>query len=49
MRSTPEGRDFVRVAASEGVKSAITKRDGPFGDYTQGTTEDKPRKRSQLR
>jgi len=46
MRNTPEGREFVRVAASEGVKSAITKRDGPFADYSQGAPEEKPRKRS---
>jgi enoyl-CoA hydratase len=48
MRNTPEGRQFVRVAASEGVKSAIAKRDGPFADYTQGPPEEKPRKRSEL-
>jgi enoyl-CoA hydratase len=44
MRNTPEGREFVRVAASEGVREAITRRDGPFGDYTQGAPEDRPRK-----
>jgi enoyl-CoA hydratase len=48
MRNTPEGRQFVRVAASEGVKGAVTKRDGPFQDYSQGTPEEQPRKRSQL-
>jgi enoyl-CoA hydratase len=48
MRNTPEGREFVRVAASEGVKGAVTKRDGPFADYSQGAPEEKPRKRSQL-
>jgi enoyl-CoA hydratase len=48
MRNTPEGREFVRVAASEGVKGAITKRDGPFGDYSQGAPEEQPRRRSQL-
>lgn len=44
MRNTPEGRDFVRVAASEGVREAITRRDAPFGDYSQGRPEDKPRR-----
>lgn len=48
MRNTPEGRDFVRVAKAEGVKGAVTKRDGPFADYSQGPREDQPRKRSQL-
>jgi enoyl-CoA hydratase len=47
MRNTPEGRQFVRVAATEGVKGAVTKRDGPFADYSQGAPEEKPRKRSQ--
>ena len=48
MRNTPEGRDFVRVAASEGVREAITRRDGPFGDYSQAPREQQPRKRSEL-
>jgi enoyl-CoA hydratase len=48
MRNTPEGRDFVHVAASKGVRGAIEKRDGPFGDYSQGKPEDQPRKRSKL-
>ena len=39
---------LVRVAASEGVKGAITRRDGPFADYSQGAPEEKPRRRSQL-
>ena len=48
MRNTPEGRDFVRVAATEGVREVITRRDGPFGDYSQAPPEEQPRKRSQL-
>jgi len=48
MRNTPEGRDFVRVAAGEGVREAVTRRDGPFGDYSQGPREEQPRKRSEL-
>ena len=46
MRNTPEGREFVRAAASEGVKAAVARRDGPFGDYSQGTPDEQPRKRS---
>lgn len=26
----------------------VTKRDGPFADYSQGAQEEQPRKRSQL-
>jgi enoyl-CoA hydratase len=45
MRNTPEGRDFVRLAASEGVKAAVTRRDAPFADYSQAPREEQPRKR----
>jgi enoyl-CoA hydratase len=48
MRNTPEGREFVRVAGSEGVKGAVTRRDRPFADYSQAAPEDMPRKRSEL-
>ena len=49
MRNTPEGRDFVRVAATKGVRGAIEMRDGPFGDYSQAPPEEQPRKRSKLK
>lgn len=45
MRNTPEGREFVRVARDQGVKSAVTARDARFGDYSQGPKEQQPRKR----
>ncbi|MEM7412441.1 MAG: crotonase/enoyl-CoA hydratase family protein [Myxococcota bacterium] len=48
MRNTPEGREFVRVAATEGVREVITRRDGPFQDYSQAPREEQPRKRSEL-
>lgn len=48
MRNTPAGRDFVNVAASQGVGRAIAQRDGPFGDYSQAPSDEQPRKRSQL-
>ncbi len=48
MRNTREGREFVRVAMSDGVKAAVTKRDGPFGDYSQADPKDQPRRKSQL-
>lgn len=48
MRNTPEGREFVRVAATHGVKDAVIERDGPFGDYSQAPRDEQPRKRSEL-
>ncbi len=48
MRNTPEGRDFVRLAMSDGVKAAVRKRDGPFNDYSQGPLEEQPRKKSEM-
>jgi enoyl-CoA hydratase len=43
MRNTPEGRAFVKTALEKGVAVAIEERDGPFGDYSQGRPEMKPR------
>ena len=48
MRNTPEGREFVRVSATEGVHEAVIRRDGPFGDYSQAPREEQPRRRSEL-
>ena len=48
MRNTPKGRGFVRDAHDLGVKAAVTKRDAPFGDYSQGPKTDQPKKRSKL-
>ena len=48
MRNTPEGREFVKVAKRDGVKAAVTLRDGPFKDYSQGPHEQQPRKKSEL-
>ncbi|MEL6824616.1 MAG: crotonase/enoyl-CoA hydratase family protein [Pseudomonadota bacterium] len=48
MRNTPEGRQFVRDAQADGVKGAVIKRDGPFGDYSQAPKSEHPRKRSEL-
>ena len=48
MRNTPEGRQFVHDAKAGGVKSAVIKRDGPFGDYSQAPKSEHPRKRSEL-
>ena len=49
MRNTPEGREFVRVSKSEGVRGAITRRDGPpFNDYSQAPKEEQPTRRSEI-
>ncbi len=48
MRNTPEGRSFVNTARDQGVRAAVEKRDGPFGDYSQGPRAEQPRKRSEL-
>jgi enoyl-CoA hydratase len=34
MRNTPDAIDFIRRAEQEGVRAAITARDGPFRDYS---------------
>jgi enoyl-CoA hydratase/carnithine racemase len=44
MRNTPEAREFIEVAAQEGVGEAVRRRDGPFGDYSQGPPERQPRR-----
>lgn len=48
MRNTPEGREFVRVSKDEGVKEAVIRRDGPWGDYRQAPKDQQPRLKSQL-
>jgi len=42
MRNTPEAREFIELAESEGVGAAVARRDGPFGDYSQAPAEGKP-------
>ena len=39
MRNTPDAIDFIRRAEREGVRAAITARDGPFHDYSQADAE----------
>ena len=48
MRNPPEGREFVKVSASGGMREAITRREGPFSEYSQGPPDEQPRKRSEL-
>ena len=42
MRHTPDAHRWLDLVRDEGVQAAITERDGPFGDYSQGPPEDRP-------
>jgi enoyl-CoA hydratase len=42
MRNTPDAKRFIELAESEGVRSAVAERDGPFGDYSQAEPGQKP-------
>ena len=42
MRNTPDALAWVDKVEAEGVRSAITQRDGPFGDYSQAPSDRKP-------
>jgi enoyl-CoA hydratase len=42
MRNTPEALGFIQTAANEGVRAAVERRDGPFGDYSQAPPELRP-------
>ncbi|HEV3228312.1 MAG TPA: crotonase/enoyl-CoA hydratase family protein [Solirubrobacteraceae bacterium] len=43
MRNTPEARQFIELAESEGVPAAVARRDARFGDYSQAPADRKPR------
>ena len=42
MRNTPEALDFIQTASTDGVRAAVERRDGPFGDYSQAPPELRP-------
>lgn len=42
MRNTPEARDFINTAQTQGVRAAVERRDRPFGDYSQAPPEPQP-------
>src|ERR1700730_4854980 len=42
MRNTPQAREFIALAESEGVSSMVARRDGPFGDYSQAPAAEQP-------
>ena len=42
MRNTPDALEFIQTAESQGVRAAVQRRDGPFGDYSQAPPELRP-------
>jgi enoyl-CoA hydratase len=42
MRNTPEALAFIDVASTDGVRAAVERRDGPWGDYSQAPPERRP-------
>ena len=42
MRNTPDALDFIKTAQTQGVRAAVERRDGPFGDYSQAPPELRP-------
>ncbi len=42
MRNTPDAARFIELAERDGVHAAVTRRDAPFGDYSQAPPEEQP-------
>ncbi|MGA5461827.1 crotonase/enoyl-CoA hydratase family protein [Mycobacterium sp. NPDC050041] len=42
MRNTPDALDFIGTASDQGVRAAVERRDGPWGDYSQAPPERRP-------
>jgi enoyl-CoA hydratase len=42
MRNTPDALEFIKLAEEDGVRAAVTRRDGPFADYSQAPPELRP-------
>jgi len=42
MRNTPEAREFIDTAASDGVRTVVEDRDGAWGDYSQAPVAKRP-------
>jgi enoyl-CoA hydratase len=42
MRNTPDAGEFIGIAERDGVRAAVTRRDGPFGDYSQAPAGEQP-------
>jgi enoyl-CoA hydratase len=42
MRNTPDAKAFIKLAGEQGVRAAVARRDGPFGDYSQAPADERP-------
>jgi enoyl-CoA hydratase len=42
MRNTPDAHEFIQIAEREGVGAAVSRRDSPFGDYSQAPASEQP-------
>ncbi|MCK6564046.1 MAG: crotonase/enoyl-CoA hydratase family protein [Dehalococcoidia bacterium] len=42
LRNTPDALSFIEIAGDSGVGAAVARRDGPFGDYSQGPADRQP-------
>jgi hypothetical protein len=49
MRNTPDARRFIVLARDQGVRAAISERDGPFADYSQAPPEQQPDPKNVIR
>ena len=49
MRNTPDAREFIELARDHGVRAAVARRDGPFGDYSQAPPDQQPDPRNVVR
>jgi enoyl-CoA hydratase len=49
MRNTPDAREFIELARDQGVRAAVARRDGPFGDYSQAPPDQQPDPRNVVR
>jgi enoyl-CoA hydratase len=49
MRNTPDAKRFIEIARREGVRAAVARRDGPFGDYSQASSAEQPDPRNVIR
>jgi enoyl-CoA hydratase len=49
MRNTPDARRFIDLARDQGVRAAISERDGPFADYSQAPPDQQPDPRNVIR
>jgi len=49
MRNTPDAKRFIELAREDGVRAAVARRDGPFGDYSQAPPSEQPDPRNVIR